>query len=57
MMGKWRPNLICSGEIGSDTFRGMTKFKIGVYWLNFKEMEIRCYDGNKYEILCIISLF
>ena len=56
-MGKWRPSLICPGEIGSDIFRGMTKFKMGVYWLNFKEMELRCYNGNEYEISCIMSSF
>merc|ERR1711873_348884 len=27
LMEKWRPSLICPWEIGSNTFRGMTKFK------------------------------
>ena len=35
LMEKWRPSLICLCKIGSGTFRGMTKFKICVYRLNF----------------------
>ena len=35
LMEKWRPSLICPSEIGSDTFRGITKFKMCVYRLNF----------------------
>ena len=27
LMEKWRPSLICPGEIGSNTLRGMTKLK------------------------------
>ena len=41
LMGKWRPSLICPGEIGSDTFRGITKFKMCIYQFNFKR------DGDK----------
>ena len=34
LMEKWSPFLICPREIGSDTFRGKTKFKLCVYRFN-----------------------
>ena len=37
LMEKWRPRLICPREIESDTFRGMTKFKMCVYRFNFRK--------------------
>ena len=35
LMEKWTPFLICPREIGSDTFRGKTKFKLCVYRFTF----------------------
>ena len=35
LMEKWSPRLICPREIGSDTFRGWTKFKMCIYQFSF----------------------
>ena len=45
LMEKWRPSLICPCKIGSNTFRGMTKFNMCVYRLNFQR------DGNKIFVM------
>ena len=39
LMEKWSPFLICPREIGSDTFRGKTKFKLCVYRFNFEFLD------------------